>query len=182
MLPFTPSCQLAQHTITAQRLQPRVNHCRCPGHAELHVLRELLMAKLLLSGLMSSLLAAGGRRTAPSTIAAAKPGASHAIGRHSSHPHLHLHCSQLERSQHVRRSLHKLQHECCIIAPASHLVLAALSYNLRSEPVCVPSRQRGTAAHGARMADAALAHSQNLPGPGAGAANSRPPLPGHQCP
>ena len=77
------------------------------------------MAKLLLSRLMSSLLAAGGRRTAPSTIAATKPGASHAAGRHSSHPHLHLHCSQLERSHHVRRSLHKLPHEFCIIAPAT---------------------------------------------------------------
>lgn len=81
---------------------------------------------------MSSLLAAGGRQTAPSSIAAAKPGASHAIG-HSSHPHLHLYCSHLERGQHVRRSLHTLQHECC--TPALRIALAAFPKKLKEAEV-----------------------------------------------
>ena len=81
---------------------------------------------------MPTLPAAGGRRTAPSTIAAAKPRASHAIG-HSSHPHLHLYCSHLERGQHVRRGLHTLQHECC--TPALRNALAAFPEELSEAEV-----------------------------------------------
>ena len=82
-------------------------HCNCP-YMSWRLTSFLVLGQNKVSGVMSSLSTAGGRRTAPCTVAAAKAGASHAVGR-SSHAHLHLDCSHLKRSQHVRRSLRKLQ-------------------------------------------------------------------------